>query len=165
MTVRARRPGLAARRVIIGMAGGIAAAALALSGGSSWSVAALVASDVAALVFVVWVWLTIARADDVATARMALSEDASRAAAEAVLLGAGAASLIAVIFTLAEAGHSDQPERGLLTALSISSVALAWMSVHTVYLLRYARLYYTRRWAASTSTASGPTTSTSPTWR
>jgi uncharacterized membrane protein len=128
--------------VIIGAAGGIAGAAVSVSLGASWAMAALIASDIAAIVFVGWVWATIARADADATARIARSEDASRAAAEAILLGAGAASLIAVIFTLAQAGHQHAPARGLLTALSIASVALAWTSVHTVYLLRYARIYY-----------------------
>jgi uncharacterized membrane protein len=134
--------GLAARRVIIGGIGGIAAAGLALSDGASWSVAALCASDIAALVFVVWVWVTVSGADEKATARIARAEDASRAAAEAVLIGAGAASLVAVAFTLGQAGHAGSPDRGLLTALALGSVALAWTSVHTVFILRYARLYY-----------------------
>ena len=51
--------GLANRRVLCGIAGGLAAAAIALIDGASWSVAALCASDVAALVFVVWVWSTV----------------------------------------------------------------------------------------------------------
>jgi uncharacterized membrane protein len=134
--------GLAAKRVIIATVGGIAAAAVVLGYGASWSVAALTAEDVAALVYVVWVWVTIAGADAAATARIARTEDASRAAAEAVLVGAGAASLVAVAFTLGQAGRAGPPERGLLTALAIASVALAWTSVHTTYLLRYARLYY-----------------------
>src|SRR5690348_5804785 len=62
---------LAARRVIAGAVGGLAAAALAASEGASWSVAALFASDVAALVFVIWVWLTVADADAGTTARIA----------------------------------------------------------------------------------------------
>jgi uncharacterized membrane protein len=128
--------------VIVGGIGGIAAAALALGDGASWSVAALCASDVAALVFVVWVWVTVATADSVATARIARAEDASHAAAEAVLIAAGAASLVAVAFTLGQAGDAGAPERGLLTALALGSVALAWTSVHTVFVLRYARLYY-----------------------
>jgi hypothetical protein len=74
--------GLAAKRVIVGVIGGIAAAALALSYGASWSVAALAASDVAALVFVVWAWVTVASADAVETAEIGRAEDASRAAAE-----------------------------------------------------------------------------------
>src|SRR4051794_14845807 len=75
--------GLAARRLVCGVAGGLVAAAIALLDGASWSVAALCASDLAALVFVVWVWSTIARADPAETARVARAEDASRAAAEA----------------------------------------------------------------------------------
>jgi uncharacterized membrane protein len=133
---------LAAKRVIVGGGGGIAAAGIALADGASWSVAALCASDVAALVFVVWVWVTVTGADAAATGRIARAEDSSRAAAEAILVAAGAASLLAVGFTLAQAGDAGSPERGLLTALAIGSVALAWTSVHTVYLLRYARLYY-----------------------
>ena len=133
---------LAAKRVIAGVGGGIAAAAIAIGDGASWSVAALCASDVAALVFIVWVWVTVVGADAATTARIARAEDSSRPAAEAILVGAGAASLVAVGFTLAQAGDAGSPESGLLTALAIGSVALAWTSVHTVYLLRYARLYY-----------------------
>ncbi len=136
------RAGLSGRRVKIGAAGGAVAAAVAVVGGASWSVAALFAEDVAALVFLVWVWSTIATADAPATSRLARTEDASRAAADAVLIGAGAGSLLAVVFTLGQAGHAGPPERGLLTALAIGSVMLAWLSVHTVYLLRYARDYY-----------------------
>ena len=134
--------GLAARRAFVGAVGGLAAAALALVDGATWSVAALCAADFAALVFVAWVWATLAGADAAATSRIARAEDASRAAAEAVLLSAGAASLVAVIFTLGQAGHTHAPGRGLLTGLALASVALAWTSVHTVFALRYARLYY-----------------------
>jgi len=134
--------GLAARRVIVAGAAAIAAAALALLLGASWSVAALFASDAGALVFVIWVWLTVAGSDAATTAGIARAEDASRTGAEAVLVAAAAASLVAVGFVLAQAGHTGPPGQGLLTALAIGSVALAWTSVHTVYVLRYARLYY-----------------------
>jgi uncharacterized membrane protein len=140
--IRDDRSGLAGRRVLVGLAAGIAAAAFARVEGVSWAVAALCASDVAALVFIAWVWATVARADATTTARRARSEDASRAAAEAVLLGAGGASLIAVAFTLVQAGDAHGTARGFLTALAIASVALAWTSIHTVFMLRYARLYY-----------------------
>ena len=135
-------PGVAARRVIVGAAGGAVAAGVAVAGGTSWAVAALFAEDVAALVFLVWVWSTIATADAAATSRLARTEDASRAAADLVLIGAGAGSLLAVGFTLGQAGDAGPPGRGLLTALAIVSVVLAWLSVHTIYLLRYARDYY-----------------------
>jgi uncharacterized membrane protein len=105
-------------------------------------VAALCASDVAALVFIAWVWISVHGADPEATSRLARTEDASPVAAESVLIGAGAASLVAVAFTLSQAGDASAPARGLLTALAMGSVALAWTSVHTVHVLRYARLYY-----------------------
>jgi uncharacterized membrane protein len=141
-SARIGRPGLAARRVTASAASGCAAAVIALADGASWSVAALCASDVAALVFIVWVWISVGRADPATTARLARTEDASPVAAESVLIGAGAASLVAVAFALSQAGDASALARGLLTALAIGSVALAWTSVHTVHVLRYARLYY-----------------------
>jgi hypothetical protein len=67
--------GLAATRVIVGVVGGLVAAGIALGTGSSWSVAALPATNVAALVFVIWVWVTVVGADADATGRMARAED------------------------------------------------------------------------------------------
>jgi uncharacterized membrane protein len=142
-TVPPDQSGLAAKRVVVGALGGIVVAGIALAEGASWSVAGLGATDVAALVFVAWVWISVAGSDAGATARHARAEDASRTAAEAVLLGAGTASLLAVGFTLAQASHAHAPDSGLLITLALASVALAWSAVHTVYALRYARLYYT----------------------
>jgi hypothetical protein len=69
--------------------------------GASSAVAALCASDAPELVSIVRVWMTMARADATAPARIATAEDNLRAAAEAIGVGGGAASLIAVAFTLA----------------------------------------------------------------
>jgi uncharacterized membrane protein len=142
MAQSADHSGLAAKRLMFGVLGGLVAAAIAVVEGASWSVAALFASDLAAAVFVIWVWLSVAGASATKTGDMARAEDSSRAAAEAVLLSAGAASLVAVLFTLGQAGRAHAPDRGLLTVLALGSVALAWISVHTVFALRYARLYY-----------------------
>lgn len=81
--------GLAARRVIAGGAAGLAVAAIAAVADASWSVAVLYAIDVATGVYAVGVWVTIGGADAAETARLARVEDASRTAAEAVLVGAG----------------------------------------------------------------------------
>jgi uncharacterized membrane protein len=136
------RSGVASMRVAVGAAMGLVAGAIALILGASWSVAALFAFDGAAVVFVGWVWLSLAMLDAADTARIARAEDASRTAAEGILLGAGATSLVAVGFTLGQASRAGSPGRGLLTALALGSVALAWLSVHTVFILRYARLYF-----------------------
>jgi uncharacterized membrane protein len=82
------------------------------------------------------------RLDPAAAARIARTEDASRVAAQSVRIGAGGASLLAVAFTLAQAGAAVAPARGLRAALAVSSVALAWIALHTVCVLRYARLCY-----------------------
>jgi uncharacterized membrane protein len=130
------------RRVAVAAGGGLLAGAIAVAGRATWSVTALCASDVAELVFVISVLLSVGGSDAASTARIARSEDPSPVAAEALLVGAGSASLLAVVFTLAQAGDSHAPARGLLTVLAVCSVALAWLTVHTVYILRYARLYH-----------------------
>jgi len=135
-TVPPEHSGLAAKRVVVGGLGGIVVAGVAVAKGASWSVAALGATDVAALVFVAWVWISVAGANAGTTGRLARAEDAPRTAAEGVLLGAGAASLLAVGFTLAQASHAHAPDSGLLIAQALASVALAWSAVHTVYALR-----------------------------
>src|SRR3954451_4842443 len=138
----ATRPALATRRAIIAAVTGCAVAGVVLQVGASWPVAALCGFDAGALVFVLWVCAGVAGADAARTERLARTEDASPTAAEGVLIGAGAASLVAVGFALAAAGDAGAPARGLLTALAFASVTLAWIAVHTVWMLRYARLYY-----------------------
>jgi uncharacterized membrane protein len=134
--------GIAARRVMVVGVLAVIVAAVSLLLDMSWSVSLLLGWDAAALVYMAWIWATVRHSDEAETARKALREDSSRTAAEAVLLSAGTASLLAVAFTLAQAGRADSPQRGFLTVFAIVSVALGWLSLHTVFLLRYARLYY-----------------------
>ena len=56
---RADHSGLAGTRVTVGVVVGAVAAALVLANGASWAVAVLCASDIAALVFVVWVGVSL----------------------------------------------------------------------------------------------------------
>jgi uncharacterized membrane protein len=121
---------------------GVVALVAAVAVGTPASAAVLLGWDGAALTFLALVWLAVAPMNAAATARSAVSEDASRTEGEAVLLGAGTASLVAVGLTLVEAGRSNGSTRALLIALAVASVVLAWASVHTIYALRYARLYY-----------------------
>src|SRR4051794_23638544 len=141
---RLSRPGRAAQRTTAGIVCALVALAAAAGAGASWSIEALAAWDAAAVAYLALVWPAIATKDAAATARLAQEEEGSRRASEAVLLGAGAASLIAVGFTLAAAGREHHVARVELTLLAVASVALAWASVHTVYTLRYARLYFTQ---------------------
>src|SRR4051794_16813347 len=136
------RQGLAAKRAAATTAAGFVALGGALVSGASWPVAVLLAWEAAAALYLGLVWLTVGRLSDSRTAQLAGAEDASRTASDALLLGASVASLLAVGFVLERAGNADAGHRLALTALSVSSVLLAWATVHTVYALRYARLYY-----------------------
>ena len=121
---------------------GVAALGAAVAVGTPASAAVLLGWDAAAVTFLALVWVAVAPMNATATARSAVSEDASRTEGEAILLGAGTASLVAVGLTLVDAGRSTGATRALLIALAVGSVVLAWASVHTIYMLRYTRLYY-----------------------
>jgi uncharacterized membrane protein len=115
---------------------------VAIAAGAGWAEAVLGAWVGTAIAYLALVWHDIALKDAAATAALSQREDDSRAASESVLLGASVASLVAVVFTLAHAGHDTGAARVATTLFALLSVALAWACVHTVYTLRYARLYY-----------------------
>jgi uncharacterized membrane protein len=114
----------------------------ALLSGGGWSVSISAGWDGWAVVFLAWTWFTIVDHTPAETASRARTEDSSRAAADTVLLTACVATLVAVGFVLVQAGHVHGMQKGLLIALAVSSVALAWLTIHTVFALHYARLYY-----------------------
>lgn len=134
--------GLARRRVVVGIVAGATAAGVAVVLGTTWSVAVLLGADTLTLVFLGWVWATIARADAKGTERLALAEDDSRTAADAIILGASLASLVAIFFTLAQAAKANGAHAVLLAALSVISIVLGWAAIQTTFTLMYARLYY-----------------------
>jgi uncharacterized membrane protein len=98
--------------------------------------------DVVAGAFVVMVVLHVRSKDAAATRALARREDDSRVAADLVLLGSSLASLVGVALVLRLAANAQGAGHGLLTAVAVLSVVMSWSAVHTVYTLRYARLYY-----------------------
>jgi uncharacterized membrane protein len=129
----------------------IAAAAVAAAGAGalaslwgSWQVSVLVGWDVAAAVYVAWTWTTIWRRDPASTAHLALREDPGRAAADALLLFASVASILAVALVITVGQAEGTWGRHAHAALAVASVALSWTVVQTVFTSHYARLYYSR---------------------
>jgi uncharacterized membrane protein len=108
------------------------------------TLAPLVGWDAAALSWLALVWGRLGRLDADRTARLAAFEDPNRAMRDVLLLGACLASLLAVGMVLISA-HSLHPGLSLdaYAGLSVLSVVVSWFVVHTVYTIRYARLYYT----------------------
>jgi uncharacterized membrane protein len=106
----------------------------------SWQLGLLLGWMAAATLFTVWMWVTIFPMDAHETALHAVREDTGRATSDVLLLIAAVASLAAVALLL-QAGAAG-PRKDLVAALGLSSVGLAWATVHTLFTTRYANLYY-----------------------
>jgi uncharacterized membrane protein len=98
----------------------------------------------ACLVYVVWVWSTVWRMDAKDTKSHATLEDPGRRVADLVLLIAALASVVAVVWVLVDARSLKGGAQLGVALLAVVSVALSWLLVHTLYTLRYARIYYRR---------------------
>ena len=107
-----------------------------------WQVATLLAWVATSLVFCAWVWAAVHGADAETTRRIATREDGSRAAADVVLIAACVVSLLGVVLTLLKASTQLGLTQVLITAVAVVTVIVSWLAVHTVFMLRYAHLYY-----------------------
>lgn len=122
--------------VLGGVAGALGAQLL------PWQIAELVGWNAAALSYLAGVWKTIAGPNASMTKRLAVREDPSVAGSELILLSASVACLGGVGMALLRAGQTSGGIKAALIAASVLSVLTAWGTVHTIYTLRYARLYY-----------------------
>ena len=109
---------------------------------AAWQAAVLIGWDVAAVSFSAWVLLAVAGLGAEGARLLATREDSSRAAADLILLAASVTCLVGVALALVEAAGSKGLAKGLLVALAVGSVVVSWTVVHIVFMLRYARLYY-----------------------
>lgn len=118
------------------------AAAVVIGAGWAWRYAPVLGWDLGAAVFVSWTWIAITPMDAAATAAHATREDPTRGVSDLIVLAAALASLAAVFVLLfgAESAHGDT--RGTLAVFGLVSVAMSWLTVHTLFTLRYALLYY-----------------------
>ena len=98
--------------------------------------------DTVALVYTGWVWRTLWRLSPAATMAEAKREDPGRDLTDLVLTAAALASLVAVGLILFGEATASSDVKYLQAALAFVSVFVSWTLVHTVYTLKYARLYY-----------------------
>jgi uncharacterized membrane protein len=130
-------------RVVVCAAVGIAVGVAAALAAAPWQLAVLAGWIAASGLLLVWIWSVILPLEPAETAEFARREDDSRAAASLLLVTSSIMSLIAVGFALLRAANAKRALEVVLTAAGGSAVILAWGVVHTVFVLRYARLYYT----------------------
>jgi uncharacterized membrane protein len=129
------------RLVVAGTSGVVAGPLFALI--VAWQAAVLLGWDVTAGLFLIGVWHTIGWRDATATKQIAGREDSSAPIRDSLIVAAGVACLGAVAFVLIKAGTSHGGTKAMLIGVGVASVALSWAAVHTIFTLRYARIYYT----------------------
>ena len=128
-------------RVAVAASVGIVAGGVATTF-TFWQAATLIGWDVAALLLITWIWWAVGRLSPEGSRTHAKREDTSIRLTELVVLAAGVALLAAVGLALVRAGQATGDTKAYLISLGITSVALSWGLVHTVFTLRYARSYY-----------------------
>ena len=137
----APRASTARRKLLVSFGAAVAAGTAAAVAGAGRA-APLIGWDILAMVFCAWVWSTVWRLDAEPTARHAQREDPSSDLADLVLVGAAVASLVAVGVVLVGAGQDNGDLKYLQAGFALLSVFVSWTLIHTVFTLKYARLYY-----------------------
>jgi len=131
----------AGRRVVIAFAVGVAVFGLAMTK-LPWQVAVIVSWISSASIFLGWVWSNVRSADAERTASLATIEDPSRFVAELLIVAASGASVVGVALALVQANSGSSLAKDLIVAVAGICLVVSWTTVNTVYMLRYARLYY-----------------------
>jgi uncharacterized membrane protein len=134
------RPLTMARLAVSVGAGAVAAVLTILL--SNWRYAPSVGWDATAIVFCAWIWRAIWPLSAEQTAARATAEDPNRAIRDVIMLSASVASLAALGLVLVAAHAAAGMTQLLLALLAVLTVAMSWFSVHTIFTLRYALLYY-----------------------
>ena len=132
------------RALLVGVAG--VAAGVVAAWFAPWQLSTLIGWDVAAALYVVWVWSSAFRFTPGETMEFARREDDSRPAAQLLVLTACVVSLVGVGFDLLKASETGTGSGDIaLVSAAVATVVLSWATVHTVYALRYAHEYYAER--------------------
>ncbi|PRB12385.1 hypothetical protein CQ047_01840 [Microbacterium sp. MYb72] len=128
-------------RALLSIIGGLAAG---IAVGPLLGVAAgiLTGWGVFALTNVIWVLLLIWRMDAADTRAHATLEAPGRRVARLISILGSLVSLGSVLVVLVQAQKTPGVEEYLLAGIAVLSVAASWALIHTEYVLRYARMYY-----------------------
>lgn len=108
----------------------------------AWQYAPLAGWDLAGLLYLIWLWASLYKLDHNQTAVLAMREDPGRGASDVLLILASVFSLAAVFVLIFQAGSQSGQTKIIGGALGLLSVAISWAVVHSVYSLKYARLFY-----------------------
>ncbi len=99
--------------------------------------------DAAAIALLAFYWAVVMQSGAAQTKARAAAQDPGRNAALTVVIGAVAFGFIAAFLILGPGPHDRLPtHETVIYALGFIAVVLGWMLIHTVFVFRYAHLYY-----------------------
>ena len=123
-------------RLLVGVVAGVVVGTVI---GWSSVAAVLAAWATVAAVFVVWTWFVVGPMGPDDTASHATREEPTRFGAHVVVVAAALVTLVGVVLVLVD----DEIGTLLPTVAVLASVLTSWAAIHTVFALRYARMYLT----------------------
>lgn len=123
-------------RYLLALLAGVAAGVIVTALGK-WEYIPLLSWDVAALVIIGIIALDMRGADSERTAVVARRDDMNHSISDAIVLTASLVSVGAVVYVLADKGASM-----VHVGFALLSIVISWATVHMLYALRYAALYY-----------------------
>jgi uncharacterized membrane protein len=100
------------------------------------------AYDVFALCLLAWYWLIAFQRDAQGAGRRAAMEDPGRNVIVVLVVLSVAFGFGSALEILGRMSLEGDPHRVLMYAIGLGAVVLGWFLIHTVFLFRYARLYY-----------------------
>lgn len=121
---------------LVGSAAGAAVGSVA-----GWQYLPTAGWIVAAVVYLALTWLRIRGLDESGTKAHARQRDSSLSLSEGLIVLASVASLAGVGHLLA-AGSATGIDADIAALVGVLSVVASWVTVHTVFMLLYARKYY-----------------------
>lgn len=129
----------AAFRVAVAVPVG-AAAAVIIGANAGWRYAPAAGWIVGAAVYLTWTWVVAGRMSPEQTAAHAARVDTTGLMTDLIVVSASVVSLAGVGHLL----RAASAERGAIygAAVGVGSVVVSWVAIHTVFTLRYAKLYY-----------------------
>ena len=122
---------------VIGTAAGVLVGAIA-----GWKFFVSAGWIATATIYLIWMWLRIARMSAAAIEVIVQQRHSGRHLADVIIIVASVASLggVAHLFV---AGSGKGPDASIAAIVGFSSVVASWLVLHAVYTVRYAILYYT----------------------
>ena len=128
-------------RLVIAVAVAVACYLL-LPGRLEWSMRALIAFDVGAVIFIIAIWSMMARATQSDMRWRAAIEDEGRNVILALAATAAVAILLAIVFELHGSKDLPPPQQGPHVALAAATIFLSWVFMNTMFAVHYAHDYY-----------------------